>query len=96
MLDPRYKDVVFSSGDRAFELILEELEKIQENKQAISTTSNNPIPTKRAKTDSKLNFMAMAFEQMDERRRSIEEPMLKVIEDVSLNLVFDLCIDWLF
>lgn len=87
MLDPRYKNSVFSSGDRtnAFNLLVEELKKLQGIEQANS--NNNSPPSKRAKlTNDSLDFMESVLDEMDERRQSLEKSGLKQFEDVNLRV----------
>lgn len=85
MLDPRYKNAIFSSGDRstAYNLVMDELEKIQGAKP---TNNNEPPPTKRSKMDENVDFMEAMLDDLDERRKSFEESDLKKIEDASYSL----------
>jgi hypothetical protein len=88
MLDPRYKNSVFSPGDRtnAFNLIIAELEKLQEIEQP--SINNSSPPQKRAKTTDSLDFMEATLDELDERRQSLEGSGLKVIENVGLKFIY--------
>ena len=82
MLDPRYKNVIFSPIERmtAHSMIMKELENIQDTKPA---SNNNSPPAKRAKSN---NWMASMLEDLSERN-DLEEPELKKIEEISLSLI---------
>lgn len=80
MLDPRYKNAIFLPSNRAsaFNLVVEEMEKVQH----VEPNSNSP-PVKRTKTLESLNFMEDMLNELDERRKSLEDLGLKKLEDVS-------------
>ena len=82
MLDPRYKNAIFSSGDRAsaFNLVIEELENLQGIK--LVNKKDSP-PAKRTKAAESFDFMEEMLDGLDEQRKSLEEYGLKNFEDVS-------------
>jgi hypothetical protein len=83
MLDPRYKDSIFSIGDQgtAFTFVVKELEQ---EKECLSNVKSESPPSKRSKPANNLNLMEATLAEMDDRRKIVKNPGLKEIEKVSL------------
>jgi len=84
MLDPRYKDSVFSHSDRmnAFNLVIHQMQKIREEEQPLVSVKKESPPSKRFKQNDIMDLMETGLNAIDERDQTFEDSDLEAIEKV--------------